>query len=125
MSNSRVRQMALKEPAKYEPPIKELLALKNVKVNLEQIFLDPNNPRLNVARITPDNRVTEDLVQENTQEKLETNGIDDLLSSIKTYGFVPTDPIVVRELPTGKFVVVEGNRRAATLKNLLASHQRG
>ena len=117
--------MALKEPTKYEPPIKELLGLKNLKVNLEQIFLDPNNPRLNVARITPDNRVTEELVQKNTQEKLEDNGIDDLLSSIKTYGFVPTDPIVVREISAGKFVVVEGNRRAASLKNLLASYQGG
>ena len=117
--------MALKEPTKYEPPIKELLGLKNLKVNLEQIFLDPNNPRLNVARITPDNRVIEELVQKNTQEKLEDNGIDDLLSSVKTYGFVPTDPIVVREISAGKFVVVEGNRRAATLKNLLASYQGG
>lgn len=117
--------MTLKESTKYEPPIEELLSLRYLKVNLDQVYLDPNNPRLNIARITPDNRTTEEPVQKATQEKLENNGIDDLTSSIKTYGFVPTDPVVVREISSDKFVVVEGNRRIATLKKLFASHQGG
>ena len=104
---------------------KELLRLKRKKVNLDQLYLDPDNPRFGSARGISDKRVLEDSVQNNAQKKIETIGIADLLSSILRYGFVSTDPVVVRRLGDGKFVVVEGNRRVATLKKLFNSHKKG
>ncbi len=106
-------------------PRKELLYLRRLKVELEQLYLDPNNPRFGIGRDIPDKRVVEDAVQQNTQRKIEEIGINDLISSIQRYGFVPTDPVVVRQLSGDAFVIVEGNRRVATLKNLVTSHTKG
>src|SRR3982750_1830158 len=98
--------------------IKELLNLKRNKIGLARLYLDPNNPRFGIDRYLSDNRVVEDAVQQNAQKKIEEIGIEDLKLSVQRYGFAPTDPIVVRPLTNiqNKFVVLEGNRRVATLK---------
>ena len=114
-----------KTSEEYRPPLKELLELGHQTTELEKVLLDPNNPRLAVVKITPDSRVHEESVQKATQEKLETNGIDDLVLSIKRYGFVQSDPIVVRSAPQSRFVVLEGNRRVASLRKLSKLQQSG
>ena len=44
--------------------------------------------------------------------------IQDLVESFKSNDYLPVDQIQVRELESGKYIVVEGNRRVATLKFL-------
>jgi len=118
--------MTTKREADIEArPTKELLNLKHQKVKLEQLYLDPNNPRFGIGRGTPDKRIVEDAVQQNTQKKIEEIGTNDLISSIQRYGFVRTDPVVVRRLSDDAFVIVEGNRRVAALKKLVTSHTNG
>lgn len=106
-------------------PTKELLNLKREKVSLSQLYLDPNNPRFGAGRFVPDNRIAEDSVQDAAQRKIEAIGIDDLLTKIRQYGFVPTDPIVVRRFADGQYVVLEGNRRTAALKKLQKAQEGG
>ena len=98
---------------------KDLLQLKRVPIDLSSLLLDPKNPRFRVPASVSEARYSEERVQERAFAELKTIGIDDLLASIRTYGFVPSDPLVVRPLAGTKlYVVVEGNRRVATLKTL-------
>lgn len=109
-----------------ERPTKELLNLKRRKVNLSELYLDPNNPRFGDIEYKPDNRIVEYGVQKEAQRKIEEEiGIEDLLTKIQHYGFVPTDPVVVRRFAEDQFVVLEGNRRIATLKKLIAAQEAG
>ena len=106
----------------------ELLELEPLQVNLENLYLDPNNPRFAGENLefVPDERVKEHTIQVTLLEKIkEKVGIEDLLESIKKYGFLKTDRIIVRPLGEKEFVVVEGNRRVAALKTLKESHERG
>ncbi|MCF3525252.1 ParB N-terminal domain-containing protein [Stenotrophomonas maltophilia] len=99
--------------------------LKTQKVNISDIFLDPNNPRFWVesTRATvKDSRVKEAAVQRRTIQEIDKHGIDDLYNSILRNGFLLMDRIVVRQLKDdpGKYVVVEGNRRFRSLSKLRA-----
>ncbi|MBZ2160769.1 ParB/Srx family N-terminal domain-containing protein [Alteromonas stellipolaris] len=98
--------------------------IENIKVNVKQLLLDPNNLRLDFA-------LTNELVeekdfkgkQEETLRKLEEANIDELRESILENGFIEVDRIVVKEAKsissdTKYYVVVEGNRRTAALKGL-------
>lgn len=49
--------------------------------------------------------------------------VDDLKASMREIGYVGIDRIVVRPLSNGKYVVLEGNRRTATIKLLRDSHR--
>jgi hypothetical protein len=104
--------------------------LKNMQVKavqLENICLDPNNPRLETPRKTKinDERVEENTIQEECLRQLRQEGISDLTESIRTCGFWTVDRIVLRLLKSKKFIVVEGNRRIAALKTLKTSHEKG
>ena len=44
--------------------------------------------------------------------------VRDLMASIRANGWLDIDPILVQRTDTGRFLVVEGNRRVATLKHL-------
>ncbi len=101
---------------------------KEITVGLAQLMLDPNNYRLNkgdVDVIYSDDEVVN--LQESIQEKLISENISDLESSILKNGFLEVDKIVVKELEnlTGesdlkKYVVIEGNRRTAAFKSLVS-----
>jgi hypothetical protein len=105
----------------------ELLNMEAKKVKLEQIYLDPNNPRLETpGKIkVPDQRITEDSVQDHYSQQLQKEGITDLTKSIETSGFWTVDRVVLRPLDSDKYVVVEGNRRIVALKILRGSHETG
>jgi hypothetical protein len=105
----------------------ELLNLTFIKPKLEQIYLDPNNPRLE----TPDKekvndaRIPEKSIQEDCLKKIRDLGITDLTESIKTSSFWTVDRIVLRSIGSDRYVVIEGNRRVAALKTLKESHDNG
>jgi len=108
----------------------ELLNMEPITVKLEQVYLDPNNPRLETPgkeRIR-DDRITEKGVQESCLQEIRKQGITDLTESIKTSGFWTVDRIVLRRLDSNKYVkyvVIEGNRRVAALQTLKESHENG
>ena len=97
--------------------------LKVSTVDVECIFLDPNNPRFwteKNAPIIPDKKITNVKVQSDARSRIDKFGIDELYNSILRNGFLLLDRIVVRPIKDqiGKFVVVEGNRRFRALSKL-------
>jgi len=106
----------------------ELLNLEPVQVSLENVYLDPNNPRFIEMQTepVPEERIKEQSIQEKLLHWMkERIGIEDLLESIKRYGFLKADRIIVKPLDEESFVVIEGNRRVAALKVLNISHKHG
>ena len=113
--------------------------LNPIKVPLERLFLDPNNPRfaknLNLEDEVSDSDIA--AVQQKlhgffVNEQDSESGSDDddweaeegavrigdLIRSMDEIGFVPIDRVVVRQLkdsPT-EYVVIEGNRRVRAAK---------
>jgi hypothetical protein len=110
-------------------------------VPLENIMLDPNNPRLiglgtvgtEAYQSVPETRIAEETVQETTLTKLNGNRTfdqDSLRASIENSGLLPVDRIVVRPIAAQingqpAYVVVEGNRRIAACRTLLQQHDSG
>jgi hypothetical protein len=126
------------------------------QVAVEDLLLDPNNPRL--ARsfqadddFNPDNPVQcqpaierlfnvppEPGSEERANERLQSADSTDeeesendffsikkLVDSIRRVGFVGIQNIIVREDPTsGKYIVVEGNRRLAAIRSVIRDHER-
>ncbi|MBW4565161.1 MAG: hypothetical protein KME32_29505 [Mojavia pulchra JT2-VF2] len=92
-------------------------------LSLEQLFLDPNNPRFSSERDKPtsENKIPDQKIQERTLKKMiESFGVKEVRDSILRNGFLPMDRIVVRPINGhgDKYVVVEGNRRLSALKDL-------
>lgn len=104
--------------------------LQAKKIKLEQLFLNPNNPRLmDKGRKTEldENRIIESKIQDKIIKDLRFEGINDLYEKIKKLGFLPIDRIVVKKLNTGdeNYLVLEGNRRITTAKLLSKEHVEG
>ncbi len=101
------------------------------EISVSKLLLDPNNYRFLDRRKfkkKATNRFHEESVQRATLEALEQNyELDELKHSILTNGYVPMERIIVVPY-TGKagfFLVVEGNRRVASLKSILKEEQEG
>jgi hypothetical protein len=96
-----------------------------VKVSLDRLYLDPNNPRL-AAGDRPGYDKPGRLFDQELQERLEARlrqaykGVRALSRSIVSMGWVPVDPMLVWEHPRrkGHFVVLEGNTRTTVLRGL-------
>jgi hypothetical protein len=96
-----------------------------IKVSLDRLYLDPNNPRL-AARERPGYDKPARLFDEKLQERLEARlretykGVRALSRSIVSMGWVPVDPMLVWEHPRkkGHFVVLEGNTRTTVLRGI-------
>jgi len=110
--------------------------LRPEKIQLEDILLDPNNPRFAALgediNIIPENRYHEMNVQKVAYERMKNRifEVQELRDTIKTLGFLPVDRIVVRKWKgvkgnITKYVVIEGNRRVAALKWLIELHASG
>ncbi len=94
------------------------------RVSLKNLYLDPNNYRLihekDQIKVDEDH-IKDQAVARRTFRLLvgdKNQHIRDLIDSFKSNGYLPVDQIQVRELASGGHVVVEGNRRIATLKFL-------
>jgi hypothetical protein len=120
--------------------------LKPIRVSLDHLFLDPNNPRfaksLNLPETVPDTGI---VGAQQKLEKLFVNERDsevssdeddseaeegavrigDLIRSMQEIGFVPIDRVVVRRLGESQsdYVVIEGNRRVRAAKYLLHDYK--
>ena len=105
----------------------EMQKMEPETVRLEQVYLDPNNPRLEVLKLepVPDERLAEPGIQQACLEQLRNFGIKDLVESIRTSGFCTIDRVVLRPVDKDKYIVVEGNRRAAALLTLKGEHDKG
>lgn len=100
-------------------------------ISISKLLLDPNNYRFLDRRKFKKkafNRFHEDSVQRATLESLEQSyQLDELKQSILTNGYVPMERIIVVSYPAkpGFFLVVEGNRRVASLKSILKDEKDG
>jgi hypothetical protein len=101
--------------------------LEPIIVNIDHIFLDPNNLRLiGLRRQTPERRFLEEGVQSSVLTLMERFDIDSLKKSFLQEGVLPVDKIVVRRYDSSdNYIVVEGNRRIAAIKSLLNEHDSG
>jgi hypothetical protein len=101
----------------------------------DQLLLDPNNYRFHDLygyRPVNPTRYAEAGVQDRALQFLIDTATFDLRAlrdSIVSNGFVPFEQIVVEAYPgnanPSKYVVIEGNRRAAALKTILSDVQGG
>ncbi|KAA8485883.1 AAA15 family ATPase/GTPase [Arcticibacter tournemirensis] len=103
---------------------------KRIVRHIDRLLLDPNNYRFidrPEYKVVPDNELADTRVQMRTLNFLlgkNNDNISDLLSSFKTNGFLDIDQIQVK--PVGdNFLVLEGNRRTATLKYLYEEFKKG
>ena len=109
--------------------------LKPIALGLDDLLLDPNNPRFSELGEGYDevqeSRYADERVQKNAFEKMRTPAFNvaELRDTIKTLGFLPMDRIVVREWYGAngetKYVVIEGNRRVTALKWLMLLDESG
>jgi hypothetical protein len=92
--------------------------------HVNKLLLDPNNYRFidkNDYKKVSQKYIADSQVQKRTMNFLlgkNRENIRDLIASFKENGFLPVDQIQVKELPDGNYLVLEGNRRVATLKYL-------
>ena len=98
-------------------------------LSLGSLFLDPNNFRFldhpEYRPIAAENLFDGDVQRRTTGFVLgrHQESVRDLIDSIKANGWLDIDPILVERRDKGRFVVVEGNRRLATLKYLQNRYQ--
>ena len=97
---------------------------KRRSVSLGRLYLDPNNYRFvdhpDYRRVPPERVFDMDVQRRTTGFVLgrHQENVRDLIASIKANGWLDIDPILVESRDKGRFLVVEGSRRAATLKYL-------
>ncbi len=104
---------------------------KKETLKIENLFLDPNNPRF--ADISDDalnisiNRFTDEEIQKEAYEKMLHPKFDikTLAISIETIGFLPVDNIVVKNIDNSSYVVIEGNRRISAIKFIINQYNKG
>lgn len=108
--------------------------LERLTVDINQLLLDPNNPRFTELGESPDqvpeSRFDEEKIQNEAIRKMKSEKFDvaELRDTIRILGFLPIDRVVVKpwkNKTSGKFVVIEGNRRIAALKWLIELHEAG
>lgn len=102
--------------------------LQPKEILINKLLLDPNNPRFSALKKKVNtNRIVEDSIQKKTLTEISRFGVDELKDSIQNVGFLPIDRIVVVRLNEDSdfFVVVEGNRRIASVKSLLNDIEEG
>ena len=102
-----------------------------IHVNVDELYLDPNNPRLAEDFGFSGKIETLDEIKDFQTKILEkfmepSQGddeeaffdINDLEKSFERIGFIDIDRIICRQLEDGKYIVLEGNRRTSALKVL-------
>ncbi|HVR71979.1 MAG TPA: hypothetical protein VMT87_14140 [Vicinamibacteria bacterium] len=96
-----------------------------LKVSLDRLYLDPNNPRLAASErpgYDKPARIFDQRLQEGLEARLRQTykGVRALSRSIVNLGWVPVDPMLVWEHPgkKGHFVVLEGNTRTTVLRGI-------
>ena len=102
----------------------EIKSPQSIYKHIDRLFLDPNNYRLIDRpdyKRAPENKISDPDVQKRTRFLLlgkNNENVKDLIASFKENGYLPVDQIQVRKITGDNFLVLEGNRRIATLKYL-------
>lgn len=99
-------------------------------VNLDDLLLDPNNYRfqhLAEFQMAVPHRLHEELVQQRAYERIRSDGLTELKASILKNGYLPVERIIVRpyEHQSGKYLVLEGNRRVSALRWIRSDYEAG
>ena len=105
-------------------PTEALQKFKHVKVKIENLFLDANNPRFHKtgAHINKnDSTILKPEVQQDCRTKIADADISQLEESMLTMGYIHLNSILVRPAEGYKdqYIVLEGNRRTYTLQNIM------
>ncbi|WP_128972302.1 hypothetical protein [Burkholderia pseudomallei] len=93
--------------------------LRDEMLPLDQLYLDPNNPRFVDSnwQLVPESTFSDAEVQDRTMRRMNANfGIDKLRLNMEVNGYLPIDRVIVREFQDNKYVVLEGNRRICAAK---------
>jgi len=104
---------------------------KYISRHINKLMLDANNYRfIDNKDYVPvaENQISEKRVQDRTFNLIagkNEESINDLIISFKANGILKLDPIQVKELPDGNYLVIEGNRRTAALKFLNEQFKKG
>ncbi len=99
--------------------------------HINKLVLDPNNYRFIDSKdytLVPEENIAEERIQTRTYNLLigkNESLIEDLILSFKSNGILKLDPIQVKTIDDGRFLVVEGNRRTAALKYLYNEFLKG
>ena len=102
----------------------EQLRSRRQSLSLSSLYLDPSNYRFvdhaEYRPVPPENIFDADVQRRTTGFVLgrHQENVRDLIASIKANGWLDIDPILVERRDKGRFLVVEGNRRVATLRYL-------
>lgn len=102
--------------------------LEEKKIDIDDLLLDPNNPRFSKHHdeITPEEKLEDENEQEEAYKQMinpkNRFEIDVLLAAIKADGFIHVDKIFVRKI-NKKYLVIEGNRRVTAIKKLLKNYK--
>jgi hypothetical protein len=102
--------------------------LKSETLKLNQLFLNPNNPRIigkTRKKSIPIKRALEEKVQESILTEMKEEGLNDLIEKIVKVGFLPIDRVVVKPIEDSKYIVLEGNRRISSLRIITDEYTRG
>ena len=102
--------------------------LEPIELKIEQIYLDPNNPRFvdDNWKTILDDRIDQDNVQRNAHDTMiRSHDVEKLRKNMEINGFLPIDQVIVRQLKPKKYVVLEGNRRIAAAKQIIEIEQDG
>ena len=97
---------------------------KSIKKHINRLLLDPNNYRFidNPSYVKVEEKnVSDQTIQLRTAGFIKgknNENIEDLINSFKTNGVLRQDPIQVKKTLDDYYLVIEGNRRTATLKYL-------
>ncbi len=97
---------------------------KYISKHIDRLMLDPNNYRfIDNKDYVPvlEEQISEKRIQDRSLNFLlgkNEDNISDLITSFKSNGILKLDPIQVKELADGNYLVIEGNRRTAALKYL-------
>ncbi len=102
---------------------------KRLTVSLSSLYLDANNFRFidhpDYRQVEPEHVFDAEVQRRTTGFVLgrAQANVGDLIASIKENGWLDIDPILARRQSRGRYLVVEGNRRVATLKYLHRRYQ--
>lgn len=105
--------------------------MNTISVKIDHLYFDPNNYRLRNApnfKLIPQSSVLGNAIQKKTKNLISgknNKNIIDLIESFKSNGYLKVDNILVRKLKKDKYLIIEGNRRIATIKYLKELHEKG
>ena len=106
----------------------EMNLLNEEPIKIEDLLLDPNNPRFSkhLDEITPVEKLANEEVQALAYAQMNDPAnhfeIDELVEAIIADGFIHVDKIFVKKVGS-KYLVIEGNRRITAIKKILRDHK--